>query len=55
MRVLIATKLGNDTSMNISELIATLQHNSVAAYTHYNETSRISKTSKYKVLDIIKK
>ena len=55
LRVLMATKLGNNASVNISDSMAALRHNSVAAYKHYNKTSEISETCKYKVLDLIKK
>ena len=51
----MATKLGNDTSISISESIAALQHNSVAVYKYYNKTSKISETYKYKELGLIKK
>ena len=56
LRALMATKLGNDTSVNISEsMAAALRHNSVAAHKHHNKTSGISETCKYKVLGLIKK
>ena len=55
MRALIAMKLGNNTSVNIPESMVALGHNYIAAYKHYNKTSRISETCKYKALGIIKK
>ena len=55
LRVLMATKLGNDASMNISDSMAALRHNSVAAHKHYNKTSGISETCKYKALGLIEK
>ena len=55
LRALIATKLGNDTSVNIPESMVALGHNYVAAHKHYNKTSRISETYKYKALSLIKK
>ena len=55
LRALMATKLGNDDSVNMSESMAALRHNSVAAHKHYNKTSGISETSEHKALGIIKK
>ena len=52
---IVATKLGNDSSVNTSESMAALRHNSVAARKHYNKTSGISETCKHKALGIIKK
>ena len=51
----MATKLGNGASVNISESMAALRHNSVAAYKHCNKTSGISETCKYEALGTIKK
>ena len=51
----MAMKLGNNANANISESIAALRYNSVAAHKHCNKTSGISKTCKYKALGLIKK
>ena len=51
----MATKLGNDDSVNITESIAALWHRSTAIYKHYNKTSSASECNKYKALGIIKK
>ena len=51
----MATKLGNDDSVNITESMAALRNNSVSAHKHCNKTSGISETSKYKALGLIKK
>ena len=47
--------IGNDASVNISESMAALRLNSVAAHKHYNKTSGISETCEYKALGLIKK
>ena len=54
LRAHMATKLGNDDSINITEAMAALRHKSVAAHKHYNKTSGISETNRYKALGIIK-
>ena len=54
LKACMATKLGNDDSINITEAMAALRHKSVAAHKHYNKTSGISETNRYKALGIIK-
>ena len=54
MRAYVATKLGNDDSVNVTEAMAALRHKSVAAHKHYNKTSGISETNRHKALGIIK-
>ena len=54
LRAYMATKLGNDDSVNITEAMAALRHKSVAAHKHYNKTSGISETNRHKALGIIK-
>ena len=54
MREHVATKLVNDDSINVTEAMDDLRHKSVAAHKHYNKTSGISETNRYKALGIIK-
>ena len=50
----MATKLGNDASVNLTENMASLRHKSASAHKSCNRKSGISKTNKYKELGIIK-
>ena len=53
-RALMATKLGNDASVNLTENMASLRHESASAHKSHNRKSGISETNKHKVLGIIK-
>ena len=50
----MATKLGNDASVNLTENVASLRHESASAHKSYNRKSGISETNKCKALGIIK-
>jgi len=54
LRALMATKLGDDASVNISESMAALRHNSAPAHKHYNKTSGTNETCKYKAFVSLK-
>ena len=54
-RALMATKLGNDASVNLTENMASLRHKSASAHKSYNRKSGVSETNKCKPLGIIKK
>ena len=54
-RALMATKIVNDDSVNITESMSSLRHKSAAAHKHCNKTSEISETNRNKVLIIIEK
>ena len=43
------------TSVNIAEAMAALRHRSVSAHKHYNRTSGISETNRFKALGVTKK
>ena len=52
---LMVTKLSNDDSVNITEVMAALRHRSTSAHKHCNKTSGASETNRHKALGIIKK